>query len=146
MVSPDKDVSVEPKKSQLESELQSTTSTTESLPRYYDSEPSSLPPQYHKTSNTAPSNKRQSAPQQQQFAGASASSVSAMLASPSLQDHEQTSGRSWRQRWKDLKRGYIINTGDQDDLYRPDVGSTAHWNVFGARIDGGESKKRNWKK
>jgi len=147
MASPDKKDTKSPKKLEALNDRERTSNLLaedESLPRYYDSEPSSLPPHYSKASSTAPEAKRRSTQQQPQLAGASAASVAAMLASPSPEKFEK---RSWRERWRELKSGLIhVSSGDVDNLYRPDNGSTAHWNAFGSRIDGGLTMKRNTKR
>lgn len=146
MASQHKDATECSKKSKLENEEQRSGEPEENepLPRYYNSEPSGQPPHYHKATGTAQYAKRKSNQPEPQVAGASAASVAAMLAPPSTEKYEK---RTWRERWKELKAGLIQpNEGSRDDLYRPDVGSTAHWNVFGSRIDGGITMKRNFKR
>lgn len=69
-------------------------------PKYYDSEPSSQPPQYSQArskSTTWPSNVG---------SGASAEAIAAILAYPSeaqLKDRKEKDTRPWRERWQDWK-------------------------------------------
>ncbi|KAF2686175.1 hypothetical protein K458DRAFT_298527, partial [Lentithecium fluviatile CBS 122367] len=105
----------------------------DSLPQYYDSEPSGQPPHYDKATSTA---KRRSAQQQPQFTGASAASVAAVLASPAP---EKVKKRTWRERWRELKSN---SRADDENFYQVDKSSSAHWNAWGARLDGGVTKMR----
>lgn len=69
-------------------------------PKYYDSEPSSQPPQYHQASGkgaTRPSNAD---------SGASAATIAAVLAYPSefqLKEKKEKDTRPWRERLRDWK-------------------------------------------
>lgn len=85
------------------------------LPAYYDSEPSSQPPKYHRattsTSSTSSSPiplsqtrpKLQSQPQDpNRGSGAPAATIAALLAPPSAFDDE-TQKKSLRERWKAFK-------------------------------------------
>ena len=118
-----------------------TTINEDSLPRYHDSEPSSQPPRYNRTSSVPLAEKRNSDQLQPQFAGASRSAVSSMLAYPELDNTEK---RSWRERWRALRSR---REKDEDArMYRAETGSSAHWNVFGSRIDGGVTMERNMRR
>jgi hypothetical protein len=118
-----------------------STGGDESLPQYYDAEPSKQPPQYHKPST--PNAKRKSTQQQPEFAGASAASVAAILASPSLDTNERKEKKPWRERWKDFKERW---NADDKSGYQVDYGSSANWNYFGARLDGRQTRGRSVRK
>jgi hypothetical protein len=107
------------------------------LPVYYDSEPSSQPPQYETAANRA-SVKSQTAPHAHQTgSGAPASTVAALLADPEPECKEY---RSVRERWKDWK----ARNFHRDDHFdsRWDVrGSSTQWNVLGSSVKGLDNEK-----
>jgi hypothetical protein len=136
----------------------------ESLPMYYDSEPSSQSPKHlnvrdlptstsqspHATTfqaNTAtstpkpPSTHRNSAP---------AATVAAILASPyeDLDDQrrEHRTSKTICERWRDFKDRNFHDRGDE--VGGAGVGSAAEWNVMGGKLSGGQPspyRKKNRK-
>jgi hypothetical protein len=128
----------------------SIVSCDESLPVYYDSEPSSQPPKYldrHLTSGRPNPTKRSEAagaiitsspePTNQHRNSAHASTVAAVLASPyediDAQRRAARKRKTLSERWKDFKER---NLGECDKGIER-TGSAAEWNVQGGRIAGG---------
>jgi hypothetical protein len=69
-------------------------------PRYYDSEPSSQPPQYSQAVS------KNAAQPSSSGSGASAANIAAILAYPSqsqMHDKKEKDTRPWRERWRDWK-------------------------------------------
>jgi hypothetical protein len=113
-------------------------------PQYFNSEPSGQPPQYKQTpsqiSKPSPVSKTNHRHSESQTAGASRASVAAVLAYPTVPDKdEEKEKRSLRERWRDWRQSWNI-----DEMgYQKDSGSEAKLNYFGARLDGGETKRRS---
>jgi hypothetical protein len=107
------------------------------LPVYYDSEPSSQPPQYGKIGNGAPVEPRTTARPQAHHTGSGvpASTVAALLADPEPETREK---KSVRERWKDWKnRNFREDSEEKWDIR----GSSSQWNVFGASVSGYDREK-----
>jgi hypothetical protein len=113
-----------------------------SLPAYYDSEPSSQPPNYAKSPSPTRST-RSSRPVEPQQAGAPASAIAAVLGVASLDEvyamEKKKDPRSFSQRVKDhfFGKGYFPR-GEQPRNSE----SSSEWNYWGARLDGRENKER----
>ncbi|KAF2729486.1 hypothetical protein EJ04DRAFT_568628 [Polyplosphaeria fusca] len=120
--------------------LRSRTSAS-SLPHYYDSEPSSQPPNYAKSPSPSKiSRTLKPAPPQ---AGASAASIAAVLGVSSLDEvyalEKQKEKRSFVRRAKDFVtgKGWVPPVDGP-----PDAGSSADWNYYGSRVDYRMNKER----
>ncbi|CAO2647571.1 Nn.00g084930.m01.CDS01 [Neocucurbitaria sp. VM-36] len=112
------------------------------LPHYYDSEPSSQPPQYGKVSSSGHARSQSASQQQSQSSdnGASAATVAAVLASPSAH-LEEKGKKSFRERWSDWKERNFKSDG-----YYGDYGSSSTWNMQGVSIKTWSSTgKRGWR-
>jgi hypothetical protein len=125
------------------------TSADDTLPIYYDSEPSSQPPRYSNNQTiqigatptssanlTAPTTK----PPNQHRNSAPASTIHAILASPHVDlDAERRAKRrnkTLRQRWRDFKDRNFHD--DYEDDGRQATGASGpELNVLGARLKGG---------
>ena len=122
---------------------QATTSTADpDLPRYYDSEPSSQPPQYNKASSSGHAQAKLKSQQQSQSSGtgASAATIAAVLASPNAHLEEKEK-KPLRERWSDWKERNLKSNG-----YYGDYGSSNEWNVKGVNIKTWQSPgKRGWR-
>jgi hypothetical protein len=122
----------------------------ESLPVYYDSEPSSQPPRYlnrHPISRQSNSSRKPEAtnsttasspkPTDQHRSSAQASTVATILASPyedlDAQRRALRKKKTLSERWKDFKER---NLGEYDEGIER-MGSAGEWNVQGGRIAGG---------
>jgi hypothetical protein len=107
------------------------------LPRYYDSEPSSQPPNYNKaaSSGTTGTLHPPSRPQAQHTgSGALASTVAALLAPPEPKPKEK---KPLRERWRDFKeRNFLTDISDAEYWDNTVRGSDSRWNVFGASVSG----------
>ncbi|EOA88198.1 hypothetical protein ACJQWK_02037 [Exserohilum turcicum] len=99
-------------------------------PVYYNSEPSSQPPQYAKPANKAPAQSKTAARPHVQHTGSGvpAETVAAFMAPPDLEP-EIREKKTLGERWKTFVR---ICTSS---------GSSAEWNVFGSSVSG-RAKRR----
>jgi hypothetical protein len=112
-------------------------------PEYFDSEPSSQPPNYLKLHNSQASHSNiltasSSRPPHRHTNSASANTVAAVLASPyddlDAQRRANRKKKSLRERWSAFKERNLMfeyDTGQESE------GSAAEWNVMGARPSGG---------
>ncbi|OAK95518.1 hypothetical protein IQ06DRAFT_297721 [Phaeosphaeriaceae sp. SRC1lsM3a] len=112
-------------------------------PEYFDSEPSSQPPNYlklHSSKSSQPSTSTASGsrPAHQHHNSASADTVAAILASPyedlDAQRKADRKKNSIRERWRAFKER---NFNYEYDASQESGGSAAEWNVMGARPSGG---------
>lgn len=128
-----------------EETIRNTCSLDDTPPIYYDSEPSSQPPQYpdhrHSQSQVEPTSSTRlqapTKPPHQHRNSAPASTIHAILASPHVDlDAERRANRkskTLRQRWRDFKER---NFHDDHDLSYEST-SGPEWNVKGASLKGG---------
>ncbi|CAN9243120.1 unnamed protein product [Alternaria alternata] len=116
----------------------------ETLPIYYDAEPSAQPPNYPNKQSTSPTElcKRplsRPKPTNQHSTGAPASTIAAVLGSGytdlDSQRRADRKKRTLRERWNDFKErnfeAYVISED------RAGAASAAEWNVQGGRLGGG---------
>ncbi|KAI8941218.1 hypothetical protein NX059_002456 [Plenodomus lindquistii] len=121
-----------------------TVHTDADLPIYYNSEPSSQPPQYADKMSTQsqPASAEGSklttashAPQPQHRHNTPAATVSAVLASPhddlDAQRRADRKSKTLRERWKDFKGRNFGEYGEET------YGSASEWNVQGSKMGGG---------
>jgi len=109
-----------------------STSTTAPLPRYYDSEPTSQPPQYPKSRSTTSPSTRNTRPAAH-TTGVSAASIAAVCA-PLPADWNEKKKRTWSER-----RRYWKEAGKLD---RRDFGSRAELNYYGFEVPWGSGKRK----
>lgn len=106
------------------------------LPVYYNSEPSSQPPQYHPSNTTRPTRLQTPARPQPQHkgSGASAATIAAIMGPPLPESKEK---KPLRERWRDWKERNLKSDGSPQD----DYGSSNQWNVQGVGVKTWSSAK-----
>lgn len=112
-------------------------------PEYFDSEPSSQPPNYQKPHISQPSHPgtptaSSSRTTHRHHNSASANTVAAILASPYIdldaQRRADRKKKSLRERWKDFRERNLVYDFDPN---QESGGSARDWNVMGAKPSGG---------